>query len=329
MSDCPCSKCILGGIIKIECRNQDKEKSFQDKLFSRSRQIGGGDDNVREPVCSFDDLLKAKAESAALSRKNYELQQSLSAKDMQMTALANTAKSFEQMIYDMRAENSSLRNQTHEAKDENKEMQRVQTHLQTRLRDQDEEMRQILIQLQDQDKEMRRLQNENQEIISDIQRLRPFQTEACKLATENMALKTQNAMLMNKFLDMQLKLSAATGESQSKENDDEVVECVICMDKPKTVFFKTCGHVSCCEGCSNGFESCQICRKKKNKDDLTNGYSSFVRLPKCCTCKKNMPNMWCSKCKHMSICSDCSSASSHPTCANCNQTGKLTTCFFS
>ena len=355
MSDCPCScsKCVLGGK-RMECHNPNKKESLKDKLLNRSKQVEGGgaavqklDGNVGAPECrfDFDEFLIAKAAISALTRKNSEFQsefqkrlsekdRQMAAKDMEMAALTNRANSFQEMIYNMRDENSRLNRQIHEARNENEETSLILDHFRNLLQRQDEEMRQILTQLRDQDEEMRRLQNKNQEITDDINRFRQFQTEACELAKENMALKTRNAMLMNQFLDMQLRVSAATGESRPKENE-EVIECLICMENPRTVVFTKCGHVSCCEGCSDEFNSCQLCREKKNKDDLTNGYSSFVRLPTCCTCKQNMPDMWCSNCKHISICFDCSnvssasSASSHPTCANCNQTGKLTKCFFS
>lgn len=352
---CNCHKCVLGGQ-KKPCIADSDGCSLNDALLHRSRTMGGigiGGGGVAEKPEKEKDFLLFAAEVKKLSRN-------LSTSNSENQSLRDLVECLKQKL-ENQEQRHSMESRRHltEVLSSKQNMDKAISDLYNSMEEL-ERIRQKLVrkkqklamserkfnEFQDQFynlrgqnartcDELRRLQNENQEIISDIQRLRPFQTEACKLATENMALKAQNAMLMNQFLDMQLKLSAATGESQSKEND-EVVECVICMENPKTVVFKTCGHVCCCDDCSKEFKLCPVCRAEKG--GYTNGFSKFVRLPKCCTCEKKMPDMLCPNCDHMSICFDCSevssassasSASSHPTCANCKQTGKLTKCFFS
>ena len=116
-----------------------------------SKQVEGGgaavqklDGNVGAPECRFEDLLEAKAANSALTRKMSELQTILSAKnrqmeakDMEMAALTNTAKSFEDLIHNMRTDISRLNRQLHEARNENDETSLIRDHFRNLLRDQD------------------------------------------------------------------------------------------------------------------------------------------------------------------------------------------------
>ena len=61
------------------------------------------------------------------------------------------------------------------------------------------------------------------------------------------------------------------GENKKKKNSDgeddenENMECSICMDAPKDVVFIPCGHVSCCQECSADIHDCPICRQPVTK----------------------------------------------------------------
>lgn len=37
-------------------------------------------------------------------------------------------------------------------------------------------------------------------------------------------------------------------------------ECVVCMERESQVIFLPCGHVCCCQTCSNALLSCPLCR---------------------------------------------------------------------
>jgi hypothetical protein len=41
----------------------------------------------------------------------------------------------------------------------------------------------------------------------------------------------------------------------------EDLNCIICMVKPREIILKPCGHLICCEQCSNMINECPICRK--------------------------------------------------------------------
>lgn len=41
----------------------------------------------------------------------------------------------------------------------------------------------------------------------------------------------------------------------------EDINCIICMVKPREIILKPCGHLVCCEQCSNMLNECPICRK--------------------------------------------------------------------
>ncbi len=338
-NECECSNCVLGGQ-RMQCSIEQKP-SFNKMLLQRSSCIKGGAAAVPNPVDNasvvtayeykslLDALFKTKADNASLKRENDMFRSRCS--DLENRARYDASERKNELdrvreeVEALRRINGDLRRESQHLNERFVDETKKSTDFERRLRYMQDQYERVGAEIRRLEAEMRRLQSDNEH-------LRPFQTNACELATENMALKTRNAMLMNQFLDMQLKLSAATG-CQQKEKEEEK-RCTICMSCSPTCLFKTCGHVSCCEDCSEILKECPICRKDKNYDDHTTGFSKFERLPKCYSCEKKEPDMWCSNCNHMSICSDCSevssasSASSHPTCEHCKQTGRLKKCFF-
>lgn len=43
------------------------------------------------------------------------------------------------------------------------------------------------------------------------------------------------------------------------ETEDEKFQCVVCMSNKRIIAFN-CGHLSCCNGCSQRLEKCPICQ---------------------------------------------------------------------
>jgi len=57
--------------------------------------------------------------------------------------------------------------------------------------------------------------------------------------------------------------------------DEDELDCIICMDGPKAIVFIPCGHYSVCKVCSSKLENkCPICRSKiktaVDRDKITN-----------------------------------------------------------
>lgn len=42
--------------------------------------------------------------------------------------------------------------------------------------------------------------------------------------------------------------------------DDNVEDCIICMEEPKSTIFAPCGHFYSCQDCSKRIKQCPICR---------------------------------------------------------------------
>ncbi|KAJ6652063.1 hypothetical protein lerEdw1_015266, partial [Lerista edwardsae] len=43
--------------------------------------------------------------------------------------------------------------------------------------------------------------------------------------------------------------------------DAQLCECVVCMEREAQVVFLNCGHVCCCQQCSEALHTCPLCRK--------------------------------------------------------------------
>ena len=50
------------------------------------------------------------------------------------------------------------------------------------------------------------------------------------------------------------------GAVEAKENDPEIIICVVCTVNYKTVLFSPCNHISCCSECSVRMQVCPICK---------------------------------------------------------------------
>lgn len=49
-------------------------------------------------------------------------------------------------------------------------------------------------------------------------------------------------------------------KSRQVDQEEQLAECVICMDKRVQIIFLLCGHLACCEDCHDGVNICPICR---------------------------------------------------------------------
>lgn len=64
------------------------------------------------------------------------------------------------------------------------------------------------------------------------------------------------------------------------EQWDRRMQCVVCLDAPRTVLLKQCGHLVLCSGCTGVImqrrgRACPICRRSFRKTDIITG----VMLP--------------------------------------------------
>jgi predicted nuclease with TOPRIM domain len=273
---------------------------FNKMLLQRSSCIEGGAAAVPNPVDNgsvvtaseykslLDALFETKADNARLKRENEmfgsrcsdlenRARHDASERKNEMDRVHGEVEALRKINVDLRRESQHLNERLIDETQKSTDLERRLCYMQDQYERVRAEMRRL-------EAEMRRLEAEMCRLQSDNKHLRPFQTEACELSKKNMDLEARNAMLMNQFLDMQLKLSAATG-CQHKEKEEEKL-CTICMSCSPTCLFKTCGHVSCCEDCSRILKECPVCRTEKNSDDHTTGFSKFVRLPECCNCEK-------------------------------------------
>jgi len=73
---------------------------------------------------------------------------------------------------------------------------------------------------------------------------------------EVISLIVSHGMTMEEFEDLK--------QFEDDNAEDFEDECAICLDNPKEIMFKPCGHVALCEECfeDNEFTSCFMCRKE-------------------------------------------------------------------
>jgi len=57
-------------------------------------------------------------------------------------------------------------------------------------------------------------------------------------------------------------------EEKKPEAGEEEDRCTICMDRKATVAMVPCGHLCCCDKCSQGLQSCPICRAPVTKTQV-------------------------------------------------------------
>ena len=50
-------------------------------------------------------------------------------------------------------------------------------------------------------------------------------------------------------------------ENDEKEEDNNNIKCVICLENYKCMLLMPCKHVCCCEQCSKDINQCPLCRK--------------------------------------------------------------------
>jgi len=53
-------------------------------------------------------------------------------------------------------------------------------------------------------------------------------------------------------------------------------ECIICMERPRGIYFEPCNHFICCEVCASKVIKCPICNKNIQKKDHRNHCYSMV-----------------------------------------------------
>ena len=54
-------------------------------------------------------------------------------------------------------------------------------------------------------------------------------------------------------------------ECLSLERIKEIIQCKICLDNDKSVYFYPCGHLVTCSDCARSIQECPICRKQIRK----------------------------------------------------------------
>ncbi|XP_053138205.1 E3 ubiquitin-protein ligase LRSAM1 isoform X2 [Hemicordylus capensis] len=55
---------------------------------------------------------------------------------------------------------------------------------------------------------------------------------------------------------------SSAGSPSAPTLEERHCECVVCMENEAQVVFLTCGHVCCCQTCSEALRSCPLCRKE-------------------------------------------------------------------
>ena len=96
--------------------------------------------------------------------------------------------------------------------------------------------------------------NDTEQIQKDEKRLPEISREnesQKKLEIENQLLRNENQNLRKECLSIQ--------------RIKDIVQCKICMDRDKSVYFYPCGHVVMCSDCAKSIQECPICRKKIRK----------------------------------------------------------------
>ena len=91
--------------------------------------------------------------------------------------------------------------------------------------------------------------NDTDQIQKDEKRLPEMAEKMKRLRESQKKMEIENKLLRN--------------ENQNLRKD--IIQCKICMDRDKSVYFYPCGHVVMCSDCSKSIQECPICRNKIRK----------------------------------------------------------------
>lgn len=74
-------------------------------------------------------------------------------------------------------------------------------------------------------------------------------------------IKHQTNLALNKRIIASIKSS-------------DLLVCIVCMDHPRSVMFKPCRHMICCETCAKKLKKCSICSKAFSSDEIVTVFLS-------------------------------------------------------
>lgn len=99
-------------------------------------------------------------------------------------------------------------------------------------------------------------------------------------------------------------------------SDDEDPECIICMEKSRSVVALPCAHYQSCERCFKQMlitsKKCSGCRSN------IEGYRLLPKgVAKCALCQVNVANMLTRSCGHIATCDSCLGQKSKGDCPIC------------
>lgn len=77
-------------------------------------------------------------------------------------------------------------------------------------------------------------------------------------------LEQQIALLQTENSEMKSRLQHIQQDSKSQSNDNNALQCAICLSNNVNTAFIPCGHACCCDTCAQSFQECPFCRKQIN-----------------------------------------------------------------
>lgn len=87
-------------------------------------------------------------------------------------------------------------------------------------------------------------------------------------------LTSPNTNTVSKPEDTKSALNNEIKENNIATEDDSRLECRICMERPISIVFTGCGHMTCCDVCCYAMDKCPMCRKKYTESQILKVYIS-------------------------------------------------------